>query len=160
MARPRLGDEERRTRTVDVRVTEAEAEELQERAQAARLSMGAYLCRQALGSAGADGSEAALGCGGGEPEGAGVREAPGADRVSPGRTTARACDREPGGPGERPARLKQANHELTTSLTGLKAYRPIVRLMQRRYPHRAQCRGCRRPSRCRSELPWNAPTSP
>ena len=32
-----------------VRVTEAEAEELQERAQAARLSMGAYLRRRALG---------------------------------------------------------------------------------------------------------------
>ena len=49
MARPRLGEEERRTRTVGVRVTEAEAEELQERAQAARLSMGAYLRRRALG---------------------------------------------------------------------------------------------------------------
>ena len=43
MARPRLGEEERRTRTVGVRVTEAE--ELRERAQAARLSMGAYLRR-------------------------------------------------------------------------------------------------------------------
>ena len=32
-----------------VRVTEAEAEELQERAQAARLSMGAYLRRRGLG---------------------------------------------------------------------------------------------------------------
>ena len=49
MARPRLGEEERRTSTVGVRVTEAEAEELQERAQAARLSMGAYLRRRALG---------------------------------------------------------------------------------------------------------------
>ena len=53
MTRPRLGDEERRTRTVGVRVTEAEAEaeaeELRERAQAARLSMGAYLRRRALG---------------------------------------------------------------------------------------------------------------
>ena len=49
MARPRLGEEERRTRTVGVRVTEAEAEELRERAQAARLSMGAYLRRRALG---------------------------------------------------------------------------------------------------------------
>ena len=39
--------------------------------------------------------------GGGEPEGVGVREAPGADRVSPGRATPRACDREPGGSGER-----------------------------------------------------------
>ena len=49
MARPRLGEEERRTRTVGVRVTEAEAEELQERAQGARLSMGAYLRRRGLG---------------------------------------------------------------------------------------------------------------
>ena len=49
MARPRLEDEERRTRTVGVRVTEAEEEELQERAQGARLSMGAYLRRRALG---------------------------------------------------------------------------------------------------------------
>ena len=49
MARPRLGDEERRTRTVGVRVTAAEAEELQERAQAARLSVGSYLRRRALG---------------------------------------------------------------------------------------------------------------
>ena len=49
MARPRLGDEERRGRTVGVRVTEAEAEELQERAQGARLSIGAYLRRRGLG---------------------------------------------------------------------------------------------------------------
>ena len=49
MARPRLDDEERRTRTVGVRVTAAEAAELRERAQAARLSMGAYLRRRALG---------------------------------------------------------------------------------------------------------------
>ena len=49
MARPRLGESERRRRTIGVRVTEAEAEELQERAQAARLSMGAYLRRRALG---------------------------------------------------------------------------------------------------------------
>ena len=49
MARPRLGEEERRRRTIGVRVTEVEAEELQERAQAARLSMGAYLRRRALG---------------------------------------------------------------------------------------------------------------
>ena len=49
MARPRLGEEERRTRTVGVRVTEAEAEELRKRAQGARLSMGAYLRRRALG---------------------------------------------------------------------------------------------------------------
>ena len=49
MARPRLGEEERRGRTVGVRVTEAEVEELQERAQGARLSVGAYLRRRALG---------------------------------------------------------------------------------------------------------------
>ena len=49
MARPRLGEEERRTRTVGVRVTEVEAEELRERAQAARLSVGAYLRRRGLG---------------------------------------------------------------------------------------------------------------
>ena len=49
MARPRLGDEARRKRTVGVRVTEAEATELRERAQAARLSMGAYLRRRGLG---------------------------------------------------------------------------------------------------------------
>ena len=49
MARPRLDDEERREQTVGVRVTAAEAAELRERAQAARLSMGAYLRRRALG---------------------------------------------------------------------------------------------------------------
>ena len=49
MARPRLDEEERRARTVGVRVTAAEAAELLERAQAARLSMGAYLRRRALG---------------------------------------------------------------------------------------------------------------
>ena len=49
MARPRLDEEERRARTVGVRVTEAEEAELRERAQAARLSMGAYLRRRALG---------------------------------------------------------------------------------------------------------------
>ena len=35
MARPRLGEQERRARTVGVRVTAAEAAELRERAQAA-----------------------------------------------------------------------------------------------------------------------------
>ena len=49
MARPRLGESERRRRTIGVRVTAAEAEELRERAQAARLSMGAY--RRGLGAA-------------------------------------------------------------------------------------------------------------
>ena len=43
------GEQERRGRTVGVRVTEAEAEELQERAQGARLSVGAYLRRRGLG---------------------------------------------------------------------------------------------------------------
>ena len=49
MARPGLDESERRARTVGVRVTAAEAAELRERAQAARLSMGAYLRRRALG---------------------------------------------------------------------------------------------------------------
>ena len=49
MARPRLGESERRTHTIGVRVTEAEETELRERAQAARLSMGAYLRRRARG---------------------------------------------------------------------------------------------------------------
>ena len=49
MSRPRLDEHERRARTVGVRVTAAEAAELRERAQAARLSMGAYLRRRALG---------------------------------------------------------------------------------------------------------------
>ena len=59
MARPRLGEEERRSRTVGVRVTEAEAEELQERAQGARLSMGAY--RRGLGQRVRMGAERRLG---------------------------------------------------------------------------------------------------
>ena len=49
MARPRLGESERRRRTMGVRVTKAEAAELQERAQGARLSVGAYLRRRGLG---------------------------------------------------------------------------------------------------------------
>ena len=64
MARPRLGEEERRTRTVGVRVTEAEAAELRERAQAARLSMGAYLRRRALGQRVRIAAERRLGSGG------------------------------------------------------------------------------------------------
>ena len=43
MARPRLGEEERRGRTIGVRVTEVE--ESRERAQAARLSMGGACLR-------------------------------------------------------------------------------------------------------------------
>ena len=49
MARSQLDEQERRARTVGVRVTAAEAAELRERAQAARLSMGAYLRRRGLG---------------------------------------------------------------------------------------------------------------
>ena len=49
MARPQLDEQERRAQTVGVRVTATEAAELRERAQAARLSMGAYLRRRALG---------------------------------------------------------------------------------------------------------------
>ena len=54
-----------------------------------------------LGQGGEAGPARDAAGGGGEPEGAGDGEAPGADRVSPGRATPRACDREPGGPGER-----------------------------------------------------------
>ena len=61
MARPRLGEEERRGRTVGVRVTEAEAEELQERARGARLSVGAYLRRRGLGQRVRMGAERRLG---------------------------------------------------------------------------------------------------
>ena len=49
LARPRLGAEERRTRTIGVRVTEAQAAELAELAQAARLSVAALMRRRALG---------------------------------------------------------------------------------------------------------------
>ena len=49
MARPRLAAGERRTRTIGVRVTEAQAAELAERAQAGRLSVSALMRRRALG---------------------------------------------------------------------------------------------------------------
>ena len=49
MARPRLGEEHRRTRTLGVRLTAGEAAALSEQARAARLSMGAYVRRRALG---------------------------------------------------------------------------------------------------------------
>ena len=50
MARPRLGEPERRTRTIGVRVTAGRGgRSCGSRAQAARLSMGAYLRRRALG---------------------------------------------------------------------------------------------------------------
>ena len=49
MARPRLDAGERRTRTIGVRVTEAQAAELAELAQVARLSVAALMRRRALG---------------------------------------------------------------------------------------------------------------
>ena len=49
MARPRLDDDDRRTRTIGVRVTAAEAAELAERAAAARLTTAAYMRRASLG---------------------------------------------------------------------------------------------------------------
>ena len=64
MARPRLGEAERRRRTMGVRVTEAEAEELRERAQGARLSVGAYLRRRGLGQRVRMAAERRLGRGG------------------------------------------------------------------------------------------------
>ena len=64
MARPRLDEQERRARTVGVRVTAAEAAELRERAQAARLSMGGLSAPPGAGAAGADGGGAAAGGGG------------------------------------------------------------------------------------------------
>ena len=63
MARPQLDEQERRARTVGVRVTAAEAAELRERAQAARLSMGAYLRRDGRGGAGAGAGGLAAGRG-------------------------------------------------------------------------------------------------
>ena len=54
MARPRLGDEERRTRTVGVRVTEAEAAELQERAQGRAPLGGSVPAPAGAGAAGAE----------------------------------------------------------------------------------------------------------
>ena len=53
LARPRLGAEERRTRTIGVRVTEAQAAELAELAQAARLSVAALHASACTGAAGA-----------------------------------------------------------------------------------------------------------
>ena len=59
MARPRLGEEERRTRTVGVRVTEAEAEELQERAQGGAPLHGSLPAPPCAGAAGMDRGRAA-----------------------------------------------------------------------------------------------------
>ena len=49
MARPRKPEAERRSRTIGVRVTTAEAAEIAERAGAARRTTGGYLRRRALG---------------------------------------------------------------------------------------------------------------
>ena len=49
MARPRKPEAERRTRTIGVRVTTAEAAEIAERAGAARMTRGGYMRRRALG---------------------------------------------------------------------------------------------------------------
>ena len=49
MVRPRKPDVERRSRTICVRVTTAEAAEIAERAGAGRLTKGAYIRRRALG---------------------------------------------------------------------------------------------------------------
>ncbi len=48
MARPRMSPAERRTRQINVRVTEAEAEHLRQLASSARLTVSAYLCRRGL----------------------------------------------------------------------------------------------------------------
>ena len=48
MARPRLNPAERRTRQINVRVTEAEAAALAEQAGRARLTVAAYLRRRGL----------------------------------------------------------------------------------------------------------------
>ena len=49
MARPRKPEAERRTCTIGVRVTPAEAAEIAERAGAARMTKGGYMRRRALG---------------------------------------------------------------------------------------------------------------
>ena len=56
MARPRLGESERRTRTIGVRVTEAEEAELRERACPSRapLHHGSLPAPPGAGSAGAE----------------------------------------------------------------------------------------------------------
>ena len=48
MARPRLNPDQRRTRQINVRVTEAEAAALAEQAGRARLTVAAYLRRRGL----------------------------------------------------------------------------------------------------------------
>ena len=54
MARPRLGESERRRRTIGVRVTEAEETELQERAQGRAPLHGSVPTPPGAGSAGAE----------------------------------------------------------------------------------------------------------
>ncbi len=49
MVRPRKPEAERRSRTIGVRVTAAEAAEIAERAGAARMTRGGYMRRRALG---------------------------------------------------------------------------------------------------------------
>ena len=49
MVRPRKPEAERRSRTICVRVTDAEAAKIAERAGAARLTKGGYMRRRALG---------------------------------------------------------------------------------------------------------------
>ena len=93
MARPRLGESERRRRTIGVRVTEAEAAELRERAQAARLSMGTYLRRRALGQRVRSAVERRLGDAGAEPD-RGKSESNGAGAQLESRVVA---GRDPGG---------------------------------------------------------------
>ena len=96
MARPRLGETERRTRTIGVRVTEVEAEELRERAHAARLSVGAYLRRRGLGQRVrivADRRLGAAGTAGAEPD-RGESQSDGADTQLGSRVVA---GRDPGG---------------------------------------------------------------
>ena len=96
MARPQLDEQERRARTVGVRVTAAEEAELRERAQAARLSMGGLPAPPGAGAAGADGGGAAAGGGGAtgaEPD-RGESESNGAGAQLESRVVA---GRDPGG---------------------------------------------------------------
>ena len=52
MARPRKPEAERRSRTIGVRVTTAEAVEIAERAAAARMTTGGYMRRRGARAAG------------------------------------------------------------------------------------------------------------
>ena len=144
MARPRLGDEERRTRTIGVRVTEAEAAELAERAHAARLSMGAYMRHRALGQPVADRARAPAGCGGspgaqpdrGESEsdgaGAELRSGAGAGRDAGGGGAGRRA--RGGTPGRGGGLMVVKMAGLGRSFAGVAAYC----LHDRREPGKAQ----------------------